>query len=256
MAEADKNERYILHSVSTAFSILDLFFDNEELSPAEVAKTLGINRSTAFRFLVTLEQCGYITKAPNSKYRLGVKVSSLGQIAQNRMELTSLIHPYLLNLSETTGESSHLVTMDNATHVCFIDKAVGSLWLKMDIMIGYRQQAHLTATGKAILAYKSAHFVNQYIRKASFKPHTENSITDAAALLDRLEEIRTQGYSIDNEEAEYGLYCIAVPILNHEGVSLAAISISGPSTRMIVHQDSHIQLLKEAAAKIENVINT
>ena len=94
MSDTDKNERYVLHSVSTAFSILDLFFEREELSPAEVARCMNINRSTAFRFLVTMEQSGYLIKTNNAKYRLGVKISSLGQVAHNRMELISLIHPF------------------------------------------------------------------------------------------------------------------------------------------------------------------
>ena len=80
------------------------------------------------------------------------------------MELISLIHPHLCRISEDTGESSHLVIMDNPTHVTFIDKSVGTLWLKMDIMLGYTQYAHITATGKAILAYESDQFINQYIR--------------------------------------------------------------------------------------------
>ena len=86
------NTKYILHSVASALSVLDLFFTYEELSPTDAAKCLGINRSTAFRFLVTLEQSGYITKTSDSRYRLSVKISTLGQIAHNRMALINLIH--------------------------------------------------------------------------------------------------------------------------------------------------------------------
>lgn len=254
MADHDKNERYILHSVSTAFSILDLFFEHEELSPAEVARCISINRSTAFRFLVTMEQAGYLIKTDDARYRLGVKISSLGQVAHNRMELISVIHPFLVSLSEATGESSHLAIMDDATHITFIDKSVGTLWLTMDVTIGYSQYAHLTATGKAILAHKSDPFINQYIRSASFEACTTKSITDAGSLLRTLDAIRIQGYSIDNEEVEDGLYCIAVPILSRDSDPIASISISGPATRMIMHQDSHLQHLKNAVSQIERLI--
>lgn len=254
MSDTDKNERYVLHSVSTAFSILDLFFEREELSPAEVARCMNINRSTAFRFLVTMEQSGYLIKTDNAKYRLGVKISSLGQVAHNRMELISLIHPFLVNLSEKTGESSHLAIMDDATHITFIDKSVGTLWLTMDVMIGYSKYAHLTGTGKAILAYQSDQFINQYIRTASFEACTPNSIQDAVSLLRVLDAIRAQGYAIDNEEGESGLYCIAVPILSRDSKPIAAISLSGPTTRMVKNEESHLQHLKKAVSQIENLI--
>lgn len=254
MSDSEKNERYILHSVSTAFSILDLFFEREELSPAEVARCMDINRSTAFRFLVTMEQAGYLIKTDNAKYRLGVKISSLGQIAHNRMELISLIHPFLVGLSEKTGESSHLAVMDDATHITFIDKSVGTLWLTMDVMIGYSKYAHLTGTGKAILAHKSDQFINQYIRSATFETCTPNSIRDAGSLLRILDTVRERGYATDNEEVEAGLYCIAVPILSRDSEAIAAISLSGPTTRMVANQDSHLQHLKNAVAQIERLI--
>lgn len=255
MNDSEKNSRYILHSVETAFSILDLFFEYEELSPSEAARCLNINRSTAFRFLVTLEQSGYIVKTENSKYRLSVKVSTLGHIAHNRMELIGLIHPHLCRISETTGESSHLVIMNNSTHVTFIDKSVGTLWLKMDVVLGYTQYAHLTATGKAILAYESDQFVNQYIRSAVFEPHTAHSIKDAKELLNVLDTIRAQRYSFDNEEAELGLQCYAVPILSHTGRPIAAISSSGPATRMQANKEMHLKLLHSAADEIQKTLS-
>ena len=254
MLDNSKNERYILHSVSTAFSILDLFFDREELSAVEVARCMDINRSTAFRFLVTMEQSGYLIKTDNAKYRLGVKISSLGQEAHNRMELISMIHPFLVKLSEETGESSHLAIMDDATHITFIDKSVGTLWLTMDVMLGYSKYAHLTGTGKAILAYKSDRFINQYIRSVSFEACTPNSIKDASSLLCILDDIRTQGYSIDNEEVEAGLYCIAVPILSRDSEPIASISLSGPTTRMIANQESHLNHLKDAVVRIQRLM--
>ncbi|MCD8098587.1 MAG: IclR family transcriptional regulator [Lachnospiraceae bacterium] len=247
----EKNQQYILHSVETAFSVLDLFFDYEELSPSEVARCLNINRSTAFRFLVTLEQSGYIVRTDSAHYRLGLKVSTLGQLAHSRMELIQLIHPYLAKITETCGESTHLVIMNDSTHVIFIDKSVGSLWLKMDVTIGYTQLAHLTGTGKAILAWESDQFVNQYLREASFEKHTSNSIGDARELLQTLDVIRSQGYSCDNEETEVGLFCLAVPVLSRTGQPVAAISASGPTTRMMANRDSLVALLKEATGEIQ-----
>lgn len=245
------SQKYILHSVENAFTILDLFFTHEELSPSDVTKYLGINRSTAFRFLVTLEKSGYITKKDTAKYRLSAKVSTLGQIAHNRMELISLVHPHLCKISAETGESSHLVIMDSPVYVTFIDKCIGTLWLKMDIMVGYTQYAHATATGKSILAYKSDQFVNQYIRSASFEQYTQNSIKNARDLLNILDKVRNDGYSCDHEEAEQGLTCYAVPILSVADCPVAAISSSGPTTRMDINRERHVAALQAAAKQIQ-----
>lgn len=245
------NDKYILHSVETALSVMDLFFIYEDLSPSDVTRYLGINRSTAFRFLVTLEQSGYITKGESGKYRLSVKVSTLGQIAHSRMELIGLIHPHLCRISEVTGESAHLVIMDNPTHVTFIDKSVGSLWLKMDIMLGYMQYAHHTATGKAILAFETDQFITQYIRSVNFEQKTKYSIKDAKELLNILDIAKQKGYTADNEEVEMGLTCYAVPILALSGRPIAAISSSGPTTRMSANKEKHLQALKTAAEQIQ-----
>lgn len=248
----NQNEKYILHSVTSALSILDLFFTYEELSPTDAAKCLGISRSTAFRFLVTLEQSGYITKTDNAKYRLSMKVSTLGQIAHNRQALINLIHPYLCKISEANGESTHLVIMDTPTHVTFIDKCIGTLWLKMDVTLGYTQYAHLTGTGKAILAFESDQFINEYIRNVTFEPATSHSIRDAREMLNVLSQIRKCGYACDNEEVEIGLSCYAVPILSLSGRPVAAISCSGPTTRMESNRQKHLDALFSAASQIQN----
>lgn len=244
MEEAGE-KRYILNSVDNALSILNLFFDYEELGTNEISRLIGISRSTAFRFMVTLESRGFVTKTPYGKYRLGLNLFSLGMLAYNRMELVSLLHPHLARIAEQSGETCHLSILDDGVHVRFIDKALGSAQLKMDTALGYRHYAHNTAGGKAILAFQSEQQVNQYLRKASFEAVTSNSIPDAGALLAYLDQVRTDGYACDNEESELGLTCFARPLLDATGRAYAAVSISGPSTRMRRNQAQHLAALKD-----------
>lgn len=150
------NEKYILSSLDNALMVLNLFIENDELSPSDISRLTGINRSTVFRFLVTMENRGYLLKDDNGRYRLGIKIFTLGQLFYNRMELTAQFHKYLVKITETTGETTHLSIMDDATHITFIDKAVGSLWLKMDMPLGFRQYAHLTATAKSYWPMKAS----------------------------------------------------------------------------------------------------
>ncbi len=241
-----KESKYILNSVDSALSVLNCFFDSEELSAVDIAKLKGMNRSTVYRLLVTLESQGYLTKTENSKYRLGVKIFSLGQLAYRRMELVSLVRPYLIQLSARTNETSHLVVMNDATHVIFADKAVGNAMLTMDTALGLRTPAHLTGSGKAILAFQPEHILTQYLHSAKFESKTPHSLRNGAELLSRIEEIRAQGYAVDAEESELGLTCIALPLIDASGFALAAISISGPTTRINAHRDTIIGALRDA----------
>lgn len=248
------NDKYVLQSVESALEILDLFIENEELSAADVARLLEINRSKAFRSLVTLEKCGYITRVDGSKYRLSAKVSTLGQTANNRQELINLIHPHLANITEITGESTHISVIKDSIHSVFIDKCVGSRWLTLDIAVGHTQFAHASAGGKALLAYETDQFVNQYIKTVTFKKYTDESIGSAQELLLELDEIRRLGYASDREQVDIGLTCYAVPIIV-TGRPIAAISISGPTTRMIKYKDSYLEALLDAKKKIEDALS-
>lgn len=169
------------------------------------------------------------------------------------MELVSLVHPYLQKLAEECGETCHLAILDDAVHVMFIDRALGTNQLKMETAMGYRQFAHMTATGKAILAYQSAQTVNEYIKKTEFRQMTHHSVKDASELLRLLDTVREEGYACDNEEAEYGLTCYARPILDVTGRSFAAVSISGPTTRMEKNKHDHLERLQRL---VDHVVQT
>ena len=251
---SSENEKYVLQSVETALSILDLFIDNEELASSDVSKMLDMNRSKAFRFMVTLENCGYITRTSNSKYRLSAKVATLGQIAQSRQELIGLIHPHISNITEITGESTHVSVMKDSIHSAFIDKCVGQRWLTMDITIGHTNYAHASAGGKAILAFETDQFINNYLKAVTFQQYTEYSITDARGLLRELDEIQVNGYAADREQIDIGLTCLAVPIIS-SGRPIAAISISGPTTRIVSQEEEFVELLKNAKGKIEEALS-
>ena len=249
------DSKYILSSLDNALSILNLFVSYSELSPNEISVLSGINKSTVFRMLFTLESRGYLLRNESNKYRLGLKLFTLGQLVYSRAELVSLIHPYLEKLTKETGESSHLSMLNDATHIVFLDKEVSTSLLKMDTPLGFRQQAHLTGTGKAILAYKSEQFINQYIKLADFTAKTKYSIKTAKEFLEILDKIHENGYASDNEESEIGLTCYAVPIFDASEQPIAAISSSGPTTRMSMHKNEYIKSLKAIAKEIHKILS-
>lgn len=254
MHKSDAAGRYALSTVDTALSILDLFFTNEELGTTEIARAIGTSRSTAFRFLVTLEQRGYLTKTSGGKYRLGLTLFSLGMIAQRRMELVSIAHPYLELMAHDCGETCHLAILSDGIHVMFIDRALGGSSLKMDTALGFSQLAHCTATGKAILAYQPEKVVEQYVRLALFPQITEYALPDGEALRRNLRQVRAEGFACDNEEAEPGLTCYAMPLLDRTGRAIAAVSISGPTTRMTQNKQHHLARIDATVKAISRTI--
>ena len=247
--DASNKEKYILTSVDNTLSLLNLFFDYEELSVNDAAKLLGLSRSTVFRFMVTLENRGFLSKTDHATYRLGLNMFSLGMLAYNRMELAALIHPY-----RQTGETSHLGIVDDGIHIMFIDRALGTSQLKMETALGYRQLAHHTASGKAILGFQSDQVIREYIKRVSFQKLTPASLGDAGELLRLLDKVKKEGYACDNEESELGLTCFAVPIVDATGRAVASVSISGPTTRMEAHKEAHIVLLKDTVAELSKTL--
>lgn len=246
----DTSSQYILSSLDHALDVLNLFFEHEELAASTAAKELGVSRTAAFRMLYTLEAKGFLTRTPDGAYRLGIKLFSLGSLAQSRMVLTGLVRPYLTRLAEATGETAHLAIMDGPQHVVFVDKVLGRLNLKMDTVLGDRRWAHQTATGKMLLSLKPREQWEQYARSAVFNKPTPNAITSAQGLYDELERTHERGWAIDNEESEEGLTCLAVPLVDGSGAAIAAISCSGPSTRMERNRDERLSELRRAAQAI------
>lgn len=242
--------QYILSSLDHALDVLGLFFEREELTAASASKELGVSRTAAFRMLYTLEAKGYLTRTAEGAYRLGVKLFSLGQLAQSRMVLAGLVRPYLSRLSDETGETAHLAIMDGPFHVVFVDKSLGRLNLKMDTVLGDRRWAHQTATGKAMLSFKPRELLEQYTRTAPLGQHTPNSISTPEWLYEELARTRERGWAIDDEESEDGLKCFAVPLIDGLGSAIAAISCSGPSTRMEHNRARILASLQKAAADI------
>ena len=154
--DASNKEKYILTSVDNTLSLLNLFFDYEELSVNDAAKLLGLSRSTVFRFMVTLENRGFLSKTDHATYRLGLNMFSLGMLAYNRMELAALIHPYLQDIARQTGETSHLGIVDDGIHIMFIDRALGTSQLKMETALGYRQLARISVRPGHTRIYKKS----------------------------------------------------------------------------------------------------
>lgn len=221
-------------SVARAFAVLDVLSrqGSNGLSLMGIAKPLQMSKSTTHRYLVTLEQLGAVERDSQDHFHLGLKMIELAGVTLTENNLHKQGEVLLTELAERTLETVHLA-VPSGTEVVYIAKADGARSIRMVSYIGARAPMYCTALGKAILAYSPAKLVDQVIR-AGLTPRTPRTITSRRVFLEELEQVRTQGYAVDQEENETGVCCMGSPILDYDRRVIGAISVSGPVERMIL----------------------
>lgn len=224
---------YQLQSLDRAVSVLDLLGESEgPLGLADVCERMALHKSTAHRALMVLERCGLIERTPENRFRLGLKLYELGSRAVEQIDLRARVHPWFRRLSAQVGETIHLGVLQK-TSVVYLDKVEPSnrrVWLSS--RIGASNPVYCTAMGKAMLAYLPEDAATEIIGKIRFVRLTRRTLMTPEALRRSLDRVRRRGYAIDDEEAEEGVRCIGAPILSETGAPMAAVSVSGPTSRI------------------------
>ncbi len=219
----------IIQAVARALEILEVFDEiNKEVSIKEISTKLDLNKSTVHSLLKTLKHYGYITQNEETNdYSLGWKLYERGNLLVNQIDIRSISSRHLEKLNELTGETVHLVTRMGKEAV-YIDKISGHNTLVIYSRIGKRVPLHSSAVGKVLTAYLPLPKLEQLMGPYEFEKRTKNTITNYNDYLLELEIVRTQGYSMDVEENESGIVCVAMPVYDYSGEVIAAISVSTP----------------------------
>jgi DNA-binding IclR family transcriptional regulator len=240
-----------IQSVGRALAILEQFSrDERALGVTTIASRVGLHKSTCFGLLHTLQQLGYIQQdASTGQYSLGLKTFELGQAYIDGVDLRYITRPFLLEIVEKTQETVHLVLAEGRRAV-YIDKVESPRAMTISSRIGQEAGLHCTGVGKVLLAYMRDEDWKQVVSKG-LERYTEHTITGERQLLEQLQRIRECGHGIDDEEREIGLRCVAAPIFNARKQAIAAISISGPSSRISREkQKSLCVTIKQATQEI------
>ncbi|WP_409308091.1 IclR family transcriptional regulator [Pectobacterium sp. B1J-3] len=239
----------IIQSVERALRILDLFDEyNVEIKITDISTQMGLHKSTLHSLLKTLQVAGYIDQnRENGKYRLGMKLVERGNLVVNSIDIREKARSYLLDLASQTGQTTHLAILDGKEGV-YVDKVEGKLAVITFSRIGRRLPIHATAIGKVLLAFNPENEVNTLLQDYNFTQQTPNTILNKEAYLKELEFVRQNGYALDNQENEQGVRCISVPIRNHAGHIIAAISMSTLTNRVSETEfNDYIELMKTAS---------
>ena len=154
-------------------------------------------------------------------------------------------------LMKSVNEVVHLIIREE-TDIVYIDKVEANNTISMASRIGKRNPMYCTATGKAILAFLPEEEIREVWNNSKVVKLTENTNTDFILFKKELQTIKNNGYAIDNEENEIGVKCVGAPIFNMCGDVVAAISVSGPVTRI---KDDKIDFISNEVIKITNLIS-
>lgn len=218
----------------------------------ELGSIVGLHKSTVHRLLHTLLLRGYVEKnLVTDKYRLGLKLVSLGQARLESTEIRAEARPFLNELMELTQEAVHLCLWENGK-VIYIDKVECRNAVLMYSRIGRVASIHCTGVGKVIAAFLPEEQVIKLANENGLHYRTEKTITDINELLKHYKLIQSKGYAIDDEEHDLGLRCIAAPVRDHSGNVIASISVAGPTTRVTMERvnDELAKIITETANKI------
>ena len=199
----------------------------------DISNELELNKSTVHRILNSLICMDYVKQDPDtSKYSLTFKICSLSNQVLSHNSLIDIARPYIQDLAEQTGETVHLVQMEgiNAVYIDKVEAPHNSV--RMVSMVGKTIPLYCSGVGKAILADMDDDQIRQIWEQSELHTYTANTVTDYNTFLKVIATIRNNGYSMDNEEMEIGVRCIAVSLGCVHHKLPYAISISAPKARM------------------------
>jgi len=240
-----------IQSVARALTIMQYIAGTgNSVSLSSISRGMELSKSTVHGLISTLEKMGFVTQNQiTGAYSLGMKLFELGRVVYESMDLRTVALSVLHELGKEHDETVHLAVLSDG-EVVYIDKVDSSRSIGAISHVGGRNPAHCTGVGKAILAGLSEGEISRLIANKGLRQFTKKTITDSDVLKSHLELIRQRGYALDEEEIEEGLCCVAAPIKDHIGDTIAAVSISGPKARMTPQRISSIVQSVVDAAKI------
>ncbi|MDR5684397.1 MAG: IclR family transcriptional regulator [Armatimonadota bacterium] len=251
-----RSNPYGVRAVERAIAILRAFSPGSpELGVTELARALGLHKSTVHRLLATLERGGFLVQnTTTGRYRLGLPLLELGNLVVANMELRQVARPCLEATHRACGETVHLAILDEG-EVVYVDKIETTRPVRMYSQVGRRAPAHCTGLGKVLLASLPASALDQVIQRRGLRAYTTRTLTSADALRNHLAVVRKRGYAVDCGEHEELVRCAAAPVFDHTGhvvaaVSIAAVGVDVDSPRF----KEYITLIRRCARSISDAL--
>lgn len=219
-------------SVEKALAVLHAFGgERRALNLLEIAAAAGITKSSAQRFTNTLQQLGYLHRDPHAKrWVLSPRVLTIGHAYLSGHMLIEAATTHLGQLNVATGESVSLSEPDD-TSMVYVARFPSHQPFFIHMPIGRALPMFCTAAGRAYLSRLPMEEVTEILDRSPLRPLTPTTVTDKARILDLIREARESGYACSNQECYRGDLVIGAPIMGPHARPVAAINISGPTSR-------------------------
>ena len=241
-----------MKSLLKAIDTIDAVARSGSVGIRDLSSMTGIPPSTTHRIVATLMARHYLRQDPFSKrYSLSFRFLELGSQVQKQFNLVSIARPHLERLMAEAKESVNLAVQDgdSATYLDCVPSNYSML--QLFTKPGAQVPLYATAVGKMFLSKMPESDVKAYLERTRLALNTPYTHIEPKQIMDDLKQIRLQGYSVDDEEMEEGVRCVAALIYDHNRQPAAAISISGSSTRVAPARISHFgELTINCAAAI------
>jgi IclR family pca regulon transcriptional regulator len=248
----ERNLGYV-QSLERGLAVMRTFdAEHPNLTLSEVARATSLTRAAARRFLLTLVELGYV-RTDGRFFSLRPAVLELGYAYLSSLGLVDIVQPHLVQLSRTVHESASVSVLDG-DDVYYVARSAVNKIMTVNIHIGTRFPAYATSMGRVLLAALPADELDQYLSRVSLVEFTTKTVVDEAKLRRTLSRVASQGYALVDEELEFALRSLAVPIHDREGRVIAAMNVSTHARRGTVSDTVRelLPALTETAAEIEH----
>lgn len=239
-------------TVLRALGLLEvLVAEPRGLGLTALAARAGLSKATAFRLLGALKRAGLVVQdAASSQYRPGLKLVWMAEQILAGLDFRAVAHPHVERLARELGHSV-LAGVIEQGEVVYVDHVAGRNELRVHRQVGGRRSVHVSSIGKAILAYLPAEAAAAILRTCRFERHTRHTITEPAAFLGHLEEVRRRGWAQVRDEDVLGVTSVSAPVFDHVGRVAGAIGFTGPSLALRgPHLERGVDLLLTACAEV------
>jgi DNA-binding IclR family transcriptional regulator len=255
-AKPSGRDKNFIALTEKVFGVLEAFSGNPQnpLSLEDITRSVGLAKTTVHRLLYSMKKIGYVEQhAGSGMYLLAHKFFDLGRAMLPYQRVASLARPMLENLRLRCGESVHVAVLDKGL-VTYVAVVESQNPFRCAAVTGEFNYAHSTALGKCLLAYLPEDQIVGIIRQHGLPKLARNTITSGTQLLDELAKVREEGVAVNNEENIDGVISIAAPILEQDGMPVAALGVSGPAIRMEPILDAVRTEVKRVAARISAML--
>ena len=227
----DKTAQNTIKSLDRAMEVFEFLSERQGMALSTISDEMGQSPSTVYRVLVTLEGRGLVEfDAEEQLWHIGARAFTIGARFLRRTSLVDRARPVMRRLMEATGETANL-GVEKEGQVLFLSQVETHANIRAFFPPGTLSAMHASGIGKALLAQMDEDRLSRRL-EGGLQSFTPRTITDRMALQEDLARIRGRGYSVDDEERNLGMRCIAAPVFDASGEALAGISVSGPTSRV------------------------